>query len=263
MLSALGEPDPKGFLAKAEAFGAGGFIESPLSLKLLHTAVSGGGAWPKTRFDLFGSAIVKLAYERNEEHKWTERHSHDSILATAADACLLLLASGAKAIWRSNDEPPLSEDAGAYLTVHELQLDRTLLRDTLDTALFRGEGEAFEPMHRTVAEYLASQALAQAVTGSRDRAALPLSRAIALVAGNDGAPPTELRGLYAWFAAHLAKLGDEDGAMRLIEADAVTVLASATPPCSARRRGEQSSPNLTATTRTFARPRSASPPSAA
>lgn len=225
VLSVLGEPDPERFLAKAETFGAGGFTESPLSLKLLHTAVSGGGAWPKTRFDLFSSAITRLAYERNEEHKWTERHSLESIIATAAEACLLLLASGAKAIWRSNDEPPVSDDARAYFTVHELQRDRTLLRDTLDTALFRGEGEAFEPMHRTVAEYLASQALAQAVTGAGDRAALPLSRAIALVTGNDGAPPTELRGLYAWFTAHLARLGDEDGAMRLIEADAVTVLA--------------------------------------
>lgn len=80
-------------------------------------------------------------------------------------------------------------------------------------------------MHRTVAEFLASQALASAGIGTEARAALPLSRAIALVTGNDLAPPTELRGLYAWFAAHLARLGDEDGAMRLIEADAVTVLA--------------------------------------
>jgi hypothetical protein len=31
--------------------------------------------------------------------------------------------------------------------------------------------------------------------------------------------------LYAWFAAHLTKLGDEAGALRLIEADAFTVLA--------------------------------------
>lgn len=224
VLSSLGEPDPEGFLRKAETFGASGFTESPLSLKLLHTAVSGGGAWPQTRFDLFSSAINKLVYERNEEHKWAERHSLESIIATASEACLLLLASGAKAIWRSNDEPPMSGDARAHLT-HELPRDRMLLRDTLDTALFRGEGEAFEPMHRTVAEFLASHALAQAVTGTGGRAALPLSRAIALITGSDGAPPTELRGLYAWFAAHLAKLGDEAGASRLIEGDAVTVLA--------------------------------------
>jgi hypothetical protein len=46
-----------------------------------------------------------------------------------------------------------------------------------------------------------------------------------MITGGDERPPTELRGVYAWLAAHLAKLGDETGAMRLIEADAVTVLA--------------------------------------
>lgn len=226
ILVALGEKVPEGFLAKAEALGASGFVESPLSLKLLYMAVSDGGAWPSTRFDLFASAITRLTYERNIEHKWTERHSTHEIIATAAETCLLLLVSGNRAIWRSNNEPPTnSGDMRAFLTMHDLHLDHTLLRDVLDTALFRGEGEAFEPMHRTVAEYLAAQALAGAVVGAKDRSALPLSRAIALITGADGGPPTELRGLYAWLAAHLAKLGDDAGARRLIEADAVTVLA--------------------------------------
>jgi hypothetical protein len=225
VLSALKEPDAPAFLSKARALGATGFIESPLSLRLLHTAVSGGGAWPRTRFELFGSAVARLSYERNEEHKWTDRRPPGMIIAAATEACLLLLASGAKAIWRSNDEPLARGDPRAYLTIHDLPQDRSLLRDMLDTALFRGEGEAFEPMHRTVAEYLAAQALAEAVAGTTIRAALPLSRAIALITDKDGGPPTELRGLYAWFAAHLAKLGNESGAMRLIETDAVTVLA--------------------------------------
>jgi hypothetical protein len=48
---------------------------------------------------------------------------------------------------------------------------------------------------------------------------------VALITGSDGQPPTELRGLYAWFAVHLTKLGDNASALRLIEADPVTVLA--------------------------------------
>jgi hypothetical protein len=111
------------------------------------------------------------------------------------------------------------------VTAHDLRFDRRLLRDVLDTTLFRGEGEAFEPMHRTVAEFLAGQALARAVIGGGDRAALPLSRALAMITGEDKGPPTELRGIYAWLAAHLAVLDDEAGVMRLIEADAFTVLA--------------------------------------
>lgn len=226
VLEELGESDPSTFIAKAEAFGAGGFLESPLSLRLLHKAVANGGAWPGTRYGLFASAIERLAYERNEEHKWERRSSHEEIIGAAAKACLLLLASGARAIWQSSDEPPASAgDTRAFLAAHDLRLDRDLVKDTLDTALFRGEGEAFEPMHRTVAEYLAGQALAHAVVGLGGRAALPLSRAIALITGPDGSPPTELRGLYAWFAAHLAELGDHAGAMRMAEVDAVTVLA--------------------------------------
>lgn len=61
--------------------------------------------------------------------------------------------------------------------------------------------------------------------GDKDRAALPLARAIAFITGFDGAPPTELRGLYAWFAAHLAQRGNVAGAKRLIEKDAGTILA--------------------------------------
>lgn len=71
--------------------------------------------------------------------------------------------------------------------------DRQLLRDTLDTTLFRGEGEAFEPMHRTVAEYLAGHALAEAVVGNKERAALPLSGAFALITGFDGGAARALR----------------------------------------------------------------------
>jgi hypothetical protein len=95
----------------------------------------------------------------------------------------------------------------------------------LDTPLFRGAGNAFEPMHRVLAEFLAGKTLADAVEGSGGRAALPLSRAVAMITGADGRPPTEFRGLYAWFAACLAEAGDAAGAQRLIESDAVTVLA--------------------------------------
>src|SRR5216684_4150666 len=207
VLTALGEGDPEAFLMQAESLGATGFIQSPLSLKLLRTAVADGETWPRTRYDLFASAIRRLAFERNEEHKWDYRHAPDAILGAAAKACLVLLTSGARAIWRSNDEPPAGGDARAYVTAHDLGQDSNLLRDMLDTPLFRGEGEAFEPMHRTVAEYLAGDALAEAVLGTSGGTALPLLRAVALTTGTDGIPPTELRGVYAWFAAHLVTMG--------------------------------------------------------
>jgi hypothetical protein len=225
ILTALGQENPEAFLAKAISLGATGFIESPLSLTLLHKAVAGGGTWPSMRYDLFDSAVRRLAFERNEEYKFSDRHNPNDILNGAGEACLLLLTSGARLFWRSNGEPPAGGDTREYVFAHDLGLDQSLLSDMLDTALFRGEGEAFEPTHRTIAEFLAGKALAKAVMGTGGREALPLSRAVALITGVDGLPPTELRGLYAWFAAHLTKLGDDAGALRLIEADAFTVLA--------------------------------------
>jgi hypothetical protein len=225
ILNALGEADPDRFLRSAESYGAAGFIESPLGLKLLHSAVADGSAWPVNRFQLFAAATRRLAFERSAVRSVTDRHSVESILDAAAETFLLLLTSGARAIWRSNNEPPSAHDARAYVTVHDLNIDGNLLKDMLDTPLFRGEGEAFEPMHRTIGEFLAARALSTAVRGSRARAALPLSRALALITGNDRSPPTELRGLFAWLAAHLACDGSNDAALRLIMQDAVSVLS--------------------------------------
>lgn len=196
VLKTLGESDPEAFLAKAETLGVSGLVENPLSLKLLHKAVAGGGAWPGARYDMFSSAVRELAHEHNDEYKFVERSSPDEIVTAASNICLLLLTTGSRAIWRSNGAPPVEADLRAYLTAHDLEVSHSILADVLDTALFRGEGEVFEPMHRTVAEFLAGQALAQAVVGTGGRAALPLSRAVTLVTGPDGGPPTELRGLF-------------------------------------------------------------------
>jgi len=225
ILSALGEPEPAQFLKSAESFGATGFIETPLGLKLLQQAVAGGGAWPESRFQLFAAATRNLAFERSAVRNVTSRRSIDQILAAASETFLVLLVSGARAIWRSNNEPPPADDDRAYVTSDDLSIDRDLLDDMFDTPLFRGEGEAFEPMHRTVAEFLAGRALAVAVRGSQSRAALSIDRTLALISGRDRAPPTELRGLFAWFAAHLAMDRNTTTALRLITDDAVTVLS--------------------------------------
>jgi hypothetical protein len=225
VLVGLGENEPTSFLAKAHALGASGFVESPLSLKLLHKAVSRGGVWPHNRYELFASAIQRLAHEHNEEHRWGPRSSPDDIVTAAARACLMLLVSGARAIWQPNNEPASdSPDTRAFLTTHDLDIDYKLLRDVLDTALFRGDGQSFEPMHRTIAEFLGAQELARAVCGTNSRVSIPLRRALALVGSAEGAPVTETRGLFAWFAAHLAKLGAEFESSRLIDSDAATVL---------------------------------------
>jgi hypothetical protein len=226
ILTALGESDAQTFLDHAESLGANAFTQNPLSLRLLRAAVAVEGRWPRMRFELFESAVRRLAHEDNPDYRFDPRPAPDDLIAAADTANLIYLVTGARALWHSSALPP--DDATgrfAYLPAHDLGIASDHIDAALDTPLFRGEGEAFEPMHRTIAEFTAARALARAVRGGPGHAAFPLSRALALITGPDGGPPTELRGLFAWFAAHLAKMGDRDGARRLIDTDAPTVMS--------------------------------------
>ncbi|HEX8574566.1 MAG TPA: hypothetical protein VF759_17630 [Allosphingosinicella sp.] len=224
VLQALGEADPESFVDRALAMGAGGLLESPLSLKLLREAVIGDKPWPTTRFALFDQATSALAHEENKVHRLDRsRASAEAILTAAATTSLFLLVTGSRFLWRSG-ALPRSGDARANLPASALGFDPPLVDDLVGSALFRGEGEAFEPVHRTIAEFLGGRALARAIIGGASTAALPLGRAAALITGKDGRAPTDLRGLYAWFAAHLAKFGAHAEARELVEADAVSAL---------------------------------------
>lgn len=225
VLTALGVADPGSFVVEARNRGAEAFLESPLSLRLLHSVVAAEDLWPSSRFELFEKAIWALAHEHDPERATDPRPSVEAIIDAASRLCFYALASGAKAFWRSNAPPPRSGGANEYLTTNALNLEPTLVDATLDTALFRGEGHIFEAFHRTVAEFLAARFVARVVTGAGSNPTFPLRRAIALITGPDRKTPSELRGLYAWFAAHLHRQGDAQGARRLIDRDAATVLA--------------------------------------
>lgn len=207
VLSGLGQEDSATFLREASTRGAAGLLANPLSLRLLHKAVSAGRDWPATRYDVFDRACATLAYEHNDERDpQSKRAAQRDIISAAETAMLVMLASGARALWRSQGPPPAGEDDRALVPVTDLPISSALAGDMLDTPLFVGIADRFEPMHRSIAEFLAGRALAKAVVGDAERAAFPLNRALALIAAPDRKPPTELRGLYAWFAAHLANL---------------------------------------------------------
>lgn len=225
VLTALGAADPRSFVVEARNRGADAFLESPLSLRLLHSVVVTEGIWPSSRFELFEKATWALAHEHDPERATDPRPSVEAIIDTASRLCFYALASGAKAFWRSNAPPPHSRGANEFLTTNALNLEPALADAILDTALFRGEGHIFEAFHRTVAEFLAARFVARIVTGAGNHPTFPLRRAIALTTGPDRRAPSELRGLYAWFAAHLHRQGDAQGALRLIDRDAATVLA--------------------------------------
>lgn len=224
VLASLGEFDPGKFVDEARSRGADAFLENPLSLKLLHSVVVSNGVWPTSRFSLFEKATWALAHEYDSERATDPRPGAGEILGAAAAMSFYLLTSGARALWRSNALPPDST-VNEYLAAHALELDARVTEAALDTALFRGEGHAFTLFHRTVAEFLAGRFLARRVVGAGETPVFPLRRAIALITGGDRKAPSELRGLYAWFTAHLQTAGDSGGAKRLIRNDAATVLA--------------------------------------
>lgn len=225
VLRTLGEADPAAFLTEAKRQHAEPLLENPLSLRLLRKAVSADGKWPQGRFALYDRATRTLAHEHNDMRQSVrDRTPVPAILAAAERANLFLLASGARALWRSAGPPPEGSDARAVVDASFVADNPREVGDMLDTPLFTGEGHQFEPMHRTIAEFLGARALARAVTGGDGRAALPLSRAVALITAPDGKAPSELRGLYAWLAAHLAVMGFASQARELAERDPLSTL---------------------------------------
>ncbi|MDK2757411.1 MAG: hypothetical protein KYX66_11790 [Blastomonas fulva] len=225
VLSRLGELDPAAFIADARRVGAGGLLESPLSLRLLRAAISNKGAWPTTRFDLFAEATRQFTFEHNEDHQARrDRSRADEIAATADRFALTLLTTGSRSIWRSPAAPP-----SGTVPSDVFGIPTAVIADTLDTPLFTGPENEFELMHRSVAEFLAARELAAAVAGNDERAALPLGRALALLSGANGRVPSELRGVQAWLAAHLAKRGDAVRTSEVIDRDPIGALAYGDP----------------------------------
>lgn len=223
LLKYFGCEFPQQFLDKAEHMGALGFVENPFSLWLLFSATIKDGGWPKTRFALYNTSISRLLRERDSFRKGKSRSSLEEIGQAAGRLNLFVLVTGAQSIWMSNQSPP-DVDRGRYLDVEDLGLKQSVVEDVLDTALFRGDGETFAPMHRTVAEFSAAQYLGEVLTGGDGSASLPLSRILAVLGGFDGAPPSELRGLYGWLATQLAERGRHDDVKKMISADPVTAL---------------------------------------
>ena len=222
VLGAIGHLSPTTFLERAHARGAGGFTETPLMLELLYDVVSATDRWPATRFELFMQATRQLASEQNEARELRPRTDAPTLLEAAGRISLMLLCGGVETIWRSNRAPPVGTHP--VLTRSDSGLEQAVLDDLLDSALFRGEWREFAPVHRTIAEFLAGRTLARAVVGGQGRAAYPLGRALALIADPSGRAPTELRGVYAWFVAHLVALGREDEGKRLLTLDPTSVL---------------------------------------
>jgi hypothetical protein len=189
-------PDAAGFLRAAKDRGLDELLRNPQTLNLLVEAVR-GDAWPATRQETYDLAFRRLVKEHNREHSDAARAAPDppvdSLLDTAGFLCAVHLIAGQTEFSLNS-----TEAAPGYLVPANLPDAPPFCEAVLKTKLFaaRGGAERLEPVHRSVAEYLAARHLAAKAKSQ----GFPMGRVLALITGTDGAPVAALRGLFAWLA---------------------------------------------------------------
>ena len=204
--------DPDAFLREAGDRGLEGLLHNPQTLELLLKAFGATRQWPANRRETFQKGIERLAQEPNDEHQiGSPGIPLGAILHAAGWISAVHLLSGAARHCLSEHD---AQSGDVALTTYRQEL-RAAADAALRTRLFTALGERrFEPVHANIAAFLAARTLADVVNDG-----LSQGRVLALLAGEDGAPPTALRGLVAWLAVLSPELRKT-----LIERDPVAVL---------------------------------------
>ncbi len=191
-------PDAQSFIQRADELGIANLFGNPLLLDLTIRAVAVKGDWPGSRSAIYELACRELATERSLAHldaKPLGPGAIDILLDDAGLLCAVLLLSGKASLTRELDPDALSvawHTLPAELRLHDAA---AALASKVFTTTAAGQSA---PRHRSIAEYLAGQAVAKRV----QQDALPLGRVLALMQGGDGGVVEPLRGLLGWLAAH-------------------------------------------------------------
>jgi predicted NACHT family NTPase len=204
--------DAERFLTEAAERGLGEYLENPQNLIMLWRAVQ-TGSWPSTRKQLFELSTGLMLQESNAERAraGTGTFSAAELRPAAGAISAARLISDVEAISLTDQEGSLSIPGYRSMDLFPPErVQAALGRRVFDAA---SEPETVDYAHRTTAEFLAAEFLAERVRGG-----LPFGRVTALL-GVDGHPASELRGLHAWLAVHLPEHADA-----LIEADPYGVL---------------------------------------
>jgi hypothetical protein len=193
--------DPVEFLDEAESAGLGKLLGNPQTLELLARAW-GSDKRPKNKFDAYEIGVSELLKEINPQHSVRgETSPNPKYLREAAGAAAsVILISNLLGISRA--EPA---DGNGYVRITDVPYSKI---GALDTSLkrrlfFSPEVDRFEPIHRTIAEFLAADDLSKRITSG-----LPIDRVMALICGIDGRPASSLRGLFAWLMCKVGHLAE-------------------------------------------------------
>lgn len=211
------------FLAEAQQRGIEDFLKNPRKMLMLWHVVA-AGTWPKTTFLLFHKATELELSEDNSDHAHTEvgRYTAEELRLPAGGVCAARLISDVQGICLGPNGDTTLYPGYRTLTFLDSRLVRAALHRPLFVAV--GSGECVDYDHRTSAEFLAAEWIADRVRHN----ALPMVRLRSLL-GMDGHPTAELRGLNAWLSLTLPEYAE-----LFISADPLGVLeygdaASLTP----------------------------------
>ena len=193
--------NPVVFLDEAESVGLGKLLGNPQTLELL------ARAWetdkkPRNKFEAYEIGVSELIKEINPQHVARGVTSPDlgDLRKAAGAAASTILLSNSVGISRTEQA-----DENGYV---RLTIVPYPTRNDLDAVLKRRlfistEVDRFEPVHRTIAEFLAAEDLSKRIVSG-----LPIDRVMALICGIDGRPVSSLRGLFAWLMCKLGHIAE-------------------------------------------------------
>lgn len=167
-------------------------LRNPWTLNLVFEVAADG--LPQSRYDLFERAAELLTRERSDRPGRGQAATAEMLDAAGA-VCAVLLISGVNAITTGAGSAAVVSTAG-FARLASQETVGTALRSRLFASVEEG---AWEPQHRTLAEFLGARFLAGRIANH----GLALRRVLALLRGNAPTPHPSLRGLFAWLATML------------------------------------------------------------
>lgn len=187
--------DPEVFIETARQHRLEDLLFNPQSLEMLAKAVGPENRWPEARIDVYALACDRLAQEHNEEHlAATRKHAPDQTRLRRAAGLLCAIQLLADVAGFTRGRVP---EARVLLLNAIPNPDNLPLDEALSSRLFNeARADVFSPVHRTVAEFLAAEYLAEALKGT-----LSLRRVLAQMCGSDGGVVSGMRGLGGWLAS--------------------------------------------------------------
>lgn len=187
--------DKQQFINRMENVGLDSLMGNPQLLIILAKACIGGNL-PESRQQAYELATRQMIKETNDEHQIAEsniKFSENEMLHFAGKLSAHLLLGDLSGYSLRENSAEISHPNYTSIPCNNLSLNKSSLK----TRLFQsgGNNEHREPIHRTVAEYLAANFLADLI----DNKGLPVGRVLSLMSSSDQIV-TSLRGLYAWLA---------------------------------------------------------------